>query len=92
MNEMLTSLSYLLSDVVLPNLQAVQSSQNEQIAANDRLEQSIENLRTQLESQFGQLMNQITACRAEVAACRAALEAMSMMQSSSHGDSTRLIH
>lgn len=92
MNEMLTSLSYLLSDVVLPNLQSVQSSQNEQIAANDRLEQSIENLRTHLESQFGQLMNQITACRAEVAACRAALEAMSMMQTSGHRDVNRLIH
>ena len=92
MNEMLTSLSYLLSDVVLPNLQAVQSSQNEQIAANDRLEQSIENLRSQLESQFAQLMTQITACRAEVAACRAALEAMSMMQTSGYRDSNRLIH
>lgn len=92
MNEMLASLSYLLSDVVLPNLQAVQSSQNEQIAANDRLELSIENLRTQLESQFAQLMTQITACRAEVAACRAALEAMNMMQSSGHGVSNRLIH
>lgn len=91
MNEILASLSRLLSEVILPNLQAVQSSQNEQIAANDRLEQSIENLRTQLESQFAHLLAQVNSCRAEVAACRMTLEMM-RMQSGVHSDSRTLIH
>jgi hypothetical protein len=91
MNEILASLSRLLSEVILPNLQAVQSSQNEQIAANDRLEQSIENLRTQLESQFAHLLSQVNACRSEVAACRMTLEMM-RMQSGVHSDSRTLIH
>lgn len=84
----MVSLSNLLSGVILPNLQVVQASQKEQIAANDRLEQSIEDLRSQLESQFAQLMAQITACRAEVAACRAALEAANLYSGASLYSST----
>ena len=45
----------LLIDVVLPNLKTVQVSQTEQIAANDRLENAIEELRLHLESQFAHL-------------------------------------
>ena len=47
MNEPLAALSTLLSDVILPNLKAVQQNQAEQIAANDRLEHAIEELRLQ---------------------------------------------
>lgn len=69
-------LSQLLSDVILPNLKAVQASQQEQIAANDRLEQAIEELRLHLDSQFAHLSAQLTAFRAEEAAMQAALKAM----------------
>jgi hypothetical protein len=75
MNDPFASLTQLLSDVILPNLKAVQMSQAEQIAANERLEQAIEDLRTHLESQFATLSAQLTACQAELAATQAALTA-----------------
>jgi hypothetical protein len=75
MSDPFTSLSRLLSDVILPNLKSVQMSQAEQIAANDRLETAIEELRLHLESQFVHLTAQLTACRAEWAATQAVLKA-----------------
>ena len=76
MKEPTDVISQLLSDVILPNLKAVQASQQEQIAANDRLEMAIEELRMHLDSQFAHLTAQLTACRAELAATQAALKAM----------------
>jgi len=75
MSDPFVSLTMLLSDVILPNLKTVQMSQAEQIAANDRLELAIEDLRTYMESQFALLGAQLTACRAELAATQAALKA-----------------
>ena len=75
MNEPIEYLSCLLTDIILPNLKSVQASQAEQIAANDRLEQAIENLRVHLQSQFAQLSSQLMACRAELALAQAALKA-----------------
>jgi hypothetical protein len=75
MNDSLASFSRLLSDVILPNLKSVQVSQAEQIAANDRLENAIEELRLHLDSQFAHLTAQLTACRAELAAMQAVLKA-----------------
>ncbi len=74
MNEPMDVVARLLSDVILPNLKAVQGSQREQIAANDRLELAIEELRLHLDSQFAHLSAQLTACRAEVAAMQAVEE------------------
>jgi len=64
----------LLADLVLPNLLAVQASQAEQLAANNRLELAIEELRLHLDAQFAHLMAQLTACRAELAATQAMLK------------------
>jgi len=75
MDEPFASLARLLSDVILPNLKSVQASQAEQIAANDRLENAIEELRLHLESNFAHLSAQLTACRAELAATQALLKA-----------------
>jgi flagellar biosynthesis protein FliP len=75
MDEIITQFSRLLSDVILPNLKAVQASQKEQIAANDRLEQDIEELRVFMDAQFAHLSAQLTACRAEIAATQALLKA-----------------
>jgi len=75
MTDPLSTLTMLLSDVILPNLKAVQVSQSEQIAANDRLELAIEDLRTYMESQFALLSAQLTACQAELAVTQAALKA-----------------
>ena len=74
----------LLIDVVLPNLKTVQVSQTEQIAANDRLENAIEELRLHLESQFAHLTAQLTACRAELATTQALLNAMQMRHGVAH--------
>jgi hypothetical protein len=76
MNESVDLLTRLLSDVILPNLKTVQASQSEQIAANDRLEQAIDELRLHLDSQFAHLAAQLTACRAEVAAAQEELRAV----------------
>ena len=75
MDDKFGTLKHLLSDVILPNLNAVQSSQFEQIDANDRLEQAIEELQLNLRSQFALLNAQLTACRAEIAALQATLQA-----------------
>jgi len=76
MNDPLSTVARLLTEVILPNLQSVQASQAEQIAANDRLEQAIEELRMHLSAQFAQLAAQLTACRVELAATQAALKAV----------------
>jgi hypothetical protein len=89
MNELTDPLIRLLSDVILPNLKAVQQSQAEQIAANDRLENSIEELR--LHSQFAYLSAQLTACRAELAATQAALNAANECRQGA-SDRTNLVH
>ena len=75
MNDPIVSLTRILTDNILPNLKTVQVSQAEQIAANDRLENDIEELRLHLESQFAHLSAQLTACRAEVAVAQAAFKA-----------------
>jgi hypothetical protein len=79
MNDPFASLTLVLSDVVLPNLKAVQVSQSEQIAANDRLEQSIEDLRTHLVSHLALLAAQLTDVQAELAATQASLDAAQTM-------------
>jgi hypothetical protein len=79
MNGPFASLTQMLAEVILPNLKAVQVSQTDQIAANERLELAIEDLRTHLELQFAQLSAQLTVCQAELAATQAALKAAQMM-------------
>ena len=92
MSEALDLLSRLLSDVILPNLKAVQESQNEQIAANDRLELAIEELRQHLDSQFAHLSAQLTACRAELAAAQATFNAALARNGAVQPDRTTLVH
>lgn len=74
MDDFAASLSHLLSNVILPNLKAVQASQSEQIAANDRLEEAIGELEFEVKAQFANLSAQITSCRAEIAALHEALK------------------
>jgi isochorismate hydrolase len=74
MSDPLDSILPLLTDVVLPNIKAVQSNQVEQIAANERLELAIDDLRVYMASKFAELAAQLTAVRAELAAAQAALQ------------------
>jgi hypothetical protein len=92
MDDPIGSLAHLLSDVILPNLKAVQTSQSEQIASNDRLEQAIEELQLHMRSQFALLNAQLTACRAEIAALHAALEAAQALRNSDGAALATLIH
>jgi hypothetical protein len=91
MTDPILALTQLLSNVVLPNLKTVQVSQMEQIAANDRLEQSIEELRLHLEARFAELGAQLTACRAELAATQALLRAQMQSENSQRPDRA-LVH
>jgi hypothetical protein len=92
MSEPMAAVIRLLIDVILPNLKTVQVSQAEQIAANDRLENSIEELRLHLGSQFAYLSAQLTACRAELAAAQAAFKAVHTQDGTMEPDNTTLIH
>jgi septal ring factor EnvC (AmiA/AmiB activator) len=74
MDDFAASLTHLLSNVILPNLKAVQASQSEQIAANDRLEMAISELESHLNEQFAHMSAQLTACRAEIATLQATLQ------------------
>jgi uncharacterized membrane-anchored protein len=92
MDDPTDSLTDLLLNSILPNLRAVQVSQAEQIAANDRLEQSIENLRTHLNSEFNKLSAQLIAARAEMAALQAALQTLQSRTHSPSSEDSKLIH
>jgi outer membrane protein TolC len=92
MDDLNAPLIRLLTDVVLPNLKAAQASQSEQIAANDRVELAIEELQTQMKSQFALLDAQLTACRAEIAALHAALEAAQAQRNSAGAARVTLVH
>jgi hypothetical protein len=92
MNEAFDPLIRLLSDVILPNLKSVQVSMGEQIAANDRLENEIDELRLHLNSQFAHLAAQLTACRAEIAATQEVLKAAQMQAGLRGPSSGTLIH
>jgi len=92
MDDPMDSLTKLLLNSILPNLKAVQVSQGEQIAANDRLEQSIEHLRAHLDSEFNKLAAQLIACRAEMAALQAAIQTIQIRSYGSFDGETSLIH
>jgi len=74
MSDIAATFNHLLTDVILPNLKAVQSNQTEQIAANDRIEEELSELQLQIRSEFAHLQAQLTACRAEIAALHAILK------------------
>ena len=92
MDDQMDSLTELLLTSILPNLTAVQVSQAEQIAANDRLEQAIEQLRAHLDSEFNKLSAQLIAARAEMAALHAALQVLQSRTQSPSSEQSKRIH
>ena len=92
MIETVRHLTRLLTEVIVPGLQAIQASQAEQIAANTRLERSIQELREHLEGQFAELSAQLTACRAELAAAQAVLLAAQAQKAALPADRAPLVH
>jgi hypothetical protein len=92
MEEPLETIARLLSDVILPNLKSVHASQQEQIAANERLELEIDELRLHLNSQFAHLVTLLTACRAEIAATQAMLRLIAVQDRTSAVNGDTLVH
>ncbi|MGA3012363.1 MAG: hypothetical protein ABSD72_19055 [Terracidiphilus sp.] len=92
MDEIFAPITRTLTDVILPNLKAVQASQAEQVSANYRLEDAIEELRLHLASQFALLSTQLTACRAELAAAQAMFEAVQQQKGAVEPDRTAIVH
>jgi hypothetical protein len=92
MDESPISLLSSLSDGILRNLKTVQTSQAEQILANDRLEQAIDELRVYVQSQFAQLAAQLLACRAELAATTEILKAAQAQNRVEPASSRTIVH
>jgi len=92
MEEPFDSIARLLADVILPNLKAVNASQQEQIAANERLELEIDELRLHLNSQFAHLVTLLMACRAEIASTQAILRLVAAQDRSSALTGGTLVH
>jgi hypothetical protein len=92
MNRFIDSLTRLFGEVILPSLKAVQANQAEQMAANDRLENAVEELRLHMESQFAHISAQLTACRAELAATQAFVNAVNMQDGMFPPDGTTLMN
>jgi hypothetical protein len=91
MSELISQLTRLLTDVILPSLRAMQASQAEQISASNRVEHDIAALRTHLDAQFNKLNAQLTACSAELAATQAVLKAAQSIDAQKSKGST-LVH
>jgi hypothetical protein len=92
MEEPLETIARLLSDVILPNLKSVHESQQHQIAANQRIEHEIDELRLHINAQFAQLITVMMACRAEIAATQAILKSLGSQTASRGSDSGAVIH
>jgi|HubBroStandDraft_1064217.scaffolds.fasta_scaffold239909_2 hypothetical protein len=92
MEQPFDSLTNLVSDVILPNLKSVQACQKEQMAAHERLNLEIEELRLHLNSQFAQLTALLTACRAEVAVTQAMLKAAGAQNAGRKPDNGTFVH
>jgi hypothetical protein len=63
---MLSQIMTLLTDVIVPQLQSIQSSQTEQRLETDRLNRNIEEFRLEMQMRFAALHAEITACRQEL--------------------------
>ena len=92
MEELIKNISRLLAEVILPCLRTVQSVQAEQLSANANLQNSIDDLRISLESQFASLSTQLTTCRAELAAAQAVLQATREAKATQPSNHLTLVH
>lgn len=63
---MLTQLHALLVDVILPHLKGIQASQAEQRVQTERLNQNLEEFRSEMHLRFAEIRAELAACRQEV--------------------------
>lgn len=92
MEEILNAVNRVLTDVVLPAIQATHLSQTQQVESNQQLERSLENLRRELELKFAELTAQLIACRAELASTQELLKAAGIKQGKALPGFSTLVH
>jgi hypothetical protein len=66
MSEMLAKVHALLTEVILPRLQEIQASQEEQKVQTSRLHASVEEFRMEMLLRFVELHAEIAACRSQI--------------------------
>jgi hypothetical protein len=66
MPETLIKLHTLLTEVILPRLQQIQASQEEQKAQTTRLHDNMEEFRTEMLLRFMELHAEVAACRTQI--------------------------
>lgn len=66
MKDMFSQLHALLLDVVLPHLKGIQASQAEQRLQTARLNQNLEEFRSEMQLRFAEIRAELSACRQEV--------------------------
>lgn len=66
MSELFSQLYLLLVDVVLPNLEGIETSQAEQRAQTDRVRRDIEEFRAEMQLRFAEMRAEIAACRLRI--------------------------
>ncbi len=66
MFDYLSHIYQLLMEVILPSLKGIESSQAEQRLQTDRLNQNLEEFRTEMHICFAEIRAEVAACRAQV--------------------------
>jgi hypothetical protein len=66
MSETLEKLYTLIAEVILPTLQGIQASQEEQQFQTRRLSANLEEFRTEMHIRFAELHAELAACRTQI--------------------------
>jgi len=66
MSDALSQILTLMTDVILPKLESIHSSQMEQQRESDRLHLSLDEFRQEMQIRFAALHAEIAACRQEL--------------------------
>jgi hypothetical protein len=92
MNDLISALSNLLSNVILPTLRSVQTRQAEQMEQSARVEAAIVDLRQHIELQFNHMNVQLNHNFDELTRLRDALIVLKLEQATLAGQRPNLIH
>jgi hypothetical protein len=66
MDDSFLQLNLLLTEVVLPLLKDIQTSQAQQRLQSDRLERTIAEFRTEMQMRFADIYAELVACRTQI--------------------------
>ena len=94
MSDMLAQIFRLLEDVIVPNLETIQTSQAQQRLQIEQLNRTVEEFRAELRLRFTEIHAELAACRIQVEDAVATIreaESVAVDDSASTGKKT-LIH